>query len=316
MRSADESTGAPHDSYENVQEQHQQQQLIVPRLVEERPIAPRIIDLIIDSPALGRQGTVRLILPVSFQSDPFRRWPVLYLLHGCCDDYTAWTRETDIAALTEHTGVIVVMPEADRVGWYSNWWNYGHGGPPGWETFHLTEVRELLERNYRASPRRAIAGLSMGGFGALSYVARHPGMFSAAASFSGIVNTRFQDTAPALLGLLASEGRDPLALWGDPKAQVDIWRAHNPGDLVFLLRGIPLYLSSGNGKVGPLDPPGQGDDPNEALWGVMNADFAQKLRAVGANAKINLYGPGTHTWPYWQRELHSAYPMLMRAIGL
>ncbi|WP_394823003.1 alpha/beta hydrolase [Pendulispora albinea] len=286
-----------------------------PAVVDEQPIAPRIVDLTIDSRALRARTKVRLILPKRFYADARRRWPVLYLLYGCCDDYTAWTRETDIAALTANTDVLVVMPEADRVGWYSNWWNHGRGGPPGWETFHLTEVRSILERSYRASGRRAIAGLSMGGFGALSYVARHPGMFSAAASFSGVIDTRFRDTPKLLQELVAAHGRDPLALWGDPKKQEWIWRVHNPADLAFLLLGTPLYISCGNGKAGPLDPPGQPDDPNEVRWNAMNVEFAKKLRFLGANVRVNLYGPGTHTWPYWQREMHIAFPMLMRAIG-
>src|SRR3712207_7246752 len=48
---------------------------------------------------------------------------------------------------------------------------------PGWETFHLTELRQILERGLGAGDRRAIAGLSMGGFGAMSYAGRRPELF-------------------------------------------------------------------------------------------------------------------------------------------
>ncbi|WP_394831640.1 esterase family protein [Pendulispora rubella] len=285
------------------------------RVVEERSIDARMVDLTIVSPALGGQSHARLLLPKHWGA-PHRSWPVLYLLHGCCDDYTSWTRETDIAALTADLDVLVVMPEAGQAGWYSDWWNQSKGGPPRWETYHLVEVREILERGYHAGARRAIAGLSMGGFGAISYAARHPGMFRAAASFSGIVHSRMDGGPQLVQSIVSGAGEDPLALWGDPVAQRPIWQAHNPYDLADRLVGIPIYIASGNGDPGPLDPPEGGHDSLEHLLGDMNTAFAQRLRALGADATIHLYGPGTHSWPYWQRELHTAFPMLMDAIGV
>ena len=74
-----------------------------------------------------------------------RTWPVFYLLHGAGADYAAWSGVSDIPALTENSDVIVVMPEGGRAGFYSDWWNFGLGGTPGWETFHLTEVRQILD---------------------------------------------------------------------------------------------------------------------------------------------------------------------------
>ncbi|WP_394841242.1 esterase family protein [Pendulispora brunnea] len=283
------------------------------RVVDEQVVAPRTRDLTIASPALGGTAKVRLLLPKGWEESE-HTWPVLYLLHGCCGDYTSWTSMTDVAALTENAGLIVVMPEAGRAGFYSNWWNGDQGGPPGWETFHLSELRRILERDYRAGHRRAIAGLSMGGFGAISYAARHRGMFRAAAEFSGIVHT-LAEGGPALVqGIVSHEVGDPLALWGDPSAQRAIWQAHNPYDLADRLIGIPLYLACGNGKPGPLDPPGRPDDGLERQLEGMNAEFVQRMRGAGANVTANLYGPGTHTWPYWERELHASFPMLTKAV--
>ncbi|MFD0541098.1 alpha/beta hydrolase-fold protein [Actinomadura luteofluorescens] len=121
---------------------------------------------------------VRLLLPPGWSRHAERTWPALWLLHGGVDDYTAWTRDTDVAELTAGTGVIVVMPDGGRCGNYSDWWNYGNGGPPRWETFHMTELRRILERDYRAGTRRVIAGNSMGGLGAMLYAARFPGAFA------------------------------------------------------------------------------------------------------------------------------------------
>ncbi|MBV9844629.1 MAG: hypothetical protein JOZ47_06120, partial [Kutzneria sp.] len=114
------------------------------RVVNQTVVAPRMVDLAITSPALGSVQTVRLLLPPDWDTRPASRWPVLYLLHGCCDDYQSWTRSTDVAQLSADTDVLVVMPEAGRAGYYSNWLN-----GPAWETFHLVEVRQLLERGFR-----------------------------------------------------------------------------------------------------------------------------------------------------------------------
>jgi hypothetical protein len=72
---------------------------------------------------------VRLLTPNDWeQRHRGDHWPVLYLLHGCCDIYDSWTRETDVEQLRRLRKVLVVMPEAGPFGWYSDWWNHGAGG--------------------------------------------------------------------------------------------------------------------------------------------------------------------------------------------
>jgi diacylglycerol O-acyltransferase/trehalose O-mycolyltransferase len=283
-----------------------------PRVLERHQVADRTWDLRIDSPAVGRPVDVRLLLPARFDAAPTQRWPVLYLLHGCCDTYVAWTRSTDVAELTRPLDVLVAMPEGGDVGFYSDW-----RSGPGWETFHTGELPALLAAEYRAGDRAVIAGLSMGGLGALGYTARHPGRYAAAASFSGIAHARL---SPAVtqdyLGLVSSHGADPLALWGDPTADAATWAQHNPYDLVPALRGTPLFVSAGDGRPGPLDPPGAAVDEIEASIGAQNRALAQRLRAEGVDAQVDLYGAGTHNWVYWQRELHAALPLLASGLGL
>jgi diacylglycerol O-acyltransferase / trehalose O-mycolyltransferase / mycolyltransferase Ag85 len=283
------------------------------RVVATTAVDARTLDLTISSPALGRTGKVRLLLPPDWAGQPNRRWPVLYLLHGCCDTYDSWTRSTDVEALTSQTDVLVVMPEAGAVGFYSNWWNHGAGGPPAWETFHLTEVRQILERGYRAGTHRAVAGLSMGGLGALSYAARHPGVFRSAASYSGILHTTYRPGT--IIGLVRNFGADPFALWCDPARQAAIWAAHNPYDLAGKLHGIPLYVSAGDGNPGPLDPPGTAVDAIEQWIHPQNEAFAARAATLHLRLTTDFYSAGTHTWPYWQRALHRSFPMLMDSIG-
>jgi diacylglycerol O-acyltransferase / trehalose O-mycolyltransferase len=280
-------------------------------------VGPRVRDLVIDSPALGRYAMVRLLLPRRFSTEPGRRWPVLWLLHGCCDTYESWTRSTDVEQLDGLANVLVVMPEAGQAGFYSDWRVPGRDGPSRWETFHLTELRQLLERDWRAGNRRAVAGLSMGGLGAMAYAARHRGMFAAAASYSGLLHTRYQgDPVPGpelVQGLLRQFGEDPGALWGDPRRQGEDWAEHNPYDLAPRLRGVPLFVSFGNGQPGPLDTPAASGEAGQAEGYLypQNVAFVERLRQLGIPVRFDAYGPGTHDWPYWQRELHRSLPMLL-----
>lgn len=278
-------------------------------------VSARIRDLTITTPSVDTPVPVRLLLPTDFDAQPTRRWPVLYLLHGCCDTYRSWTQDSDIEAFTARLGVIVAMPDGGPVGFYSDW----RSGPK-WETFHVVELPRILQQDYRASDARAVAGLSMGGLGALDYAARHPDQFRAVAAFSAVADTRLSAQESAgWLALVAAESPttvDPHDLWGDPVTDAAVWAGHNPYDLAARLRGRPVFLSCGTGVPGPLDPPGTPPNRIESQLIRENEALAARLRTLGVAAHVDLYGPGTHSWPYWQRELHRAWPMLASALGV
>ena len=114
------------------------------------------------------------------------------------------------------------MPDAAAEGWYSDWWNGGEGGPPKWETFHLVELRQLIERNWHAGDKRVIAGLSMGGYGAMEYAARQPWDIRRSPGHSaGSLDPLHGDVDGQYVG-------GPDDGWGDPVAQADVWKAHDP----------------------------------------------------------------------------------------
>lgn len=284
------------------------------KIIAETQVTDRQVDLTVRSPALDDTVKVRLLTPDGWQTRTRRdHWPVLYLLHGCCGDYTSWTSFTDVAEIDALRDVLVVMPEAGNTGWYSDWWNGGEGGSPAWETFHLRELRPLLEHRYGAGRQRAVAGLSMGGLGALLYAGRNPGMFNAAASYSGAVHPLAENGPEWILGFMEQYGYDPLRLWGDPVDQRRIWEAHDPVHLTRHLRQIPIYLSCGNGEPGPYDEPGPVQDLERDFL-VQNEQVAAAVRAAGGEVTTDFYGPGQHGWGYWQRELHDSLPMLLEAI--
>lgn len=275
------------------------------RIVEREQVGERGQALTVASRALGRETPVRVLLPRGWTrgSGP---WPVLYLLHGCCGaGHLGWVDEGGAERLTGELPAIVVVPEGGRVGFYSDWVR-----GPKWETFHIEELIPLIEAEFGAGPDRAVAGLSMGGLGAMVYAARHPGLFRAAASFSGVLDTTGDRSG--VRRLLRENGEDPAALWGEPDGQA--WDEHNPARLAERLGGVPLYVSCGDGEPGLLDPPGATGDFEGALLSQAKV-FAERARAAGAEITTDFYGAGTHTWPYWERALERALPMLRAAIG-
>ena len=241
-----------------------------------------------------------MLLPRGY-SRSTRRYPVLYLLHGAVDDYRSWTTKGDAEALTAGLPLIVVMPDTGPIGGYVDWLRGGNR----WETFHLTKLVPWIDRRYRTEGRRAgraVAGLSMGGFGSLSYAARQPDSFAAAASFSGAVDS----VNPAIQAVTPEDTYGPFA------TQEIRWRGKNPVDLAANLRGLRLVLRTGNGAPGG---PFGGADGIEQVVHQAGVTLHGRLRALGIPHVWDDYGPGGHSWPYWQRDLRETLPALMRTFA-
>ncbi|MGI8329367.1 alpha/beta hydrolase [Actinomadura scrupuli] len=280
----------------------------------------RLLEVTMATDALGQDVRVRILQPTGYAADPQRTYPVLYLLHGGTDDYRSWTDKGDAEAITAGLPLLVVMPDAGPGGWYSNWYNLGAYGTPEWETFHIGRLIPWVEANFRtaAGPQgRAVAGLSMGGFGAMSYAARHPGLFSSAMSFSGAVDTR-QLPVTAVVDISPLATLDvPTAVWGLKLLNADIWRAHDPWEHAGDLAGLNLGIYTGNGLPGPYDtrPLPDSSVVTESAVQQMSRALHDKLTRLGIAHVYRDYGPGTHSWPYWQRDLRWALPSVMQAFG-
>jgi S-formylglutathione hydrolase FrmB len=280
-------------------------------------------------------NVVRVLLPEEYSSTT-TTYPVLYLLHGAGDDFEAWTTKTELIDLVRGLDLVIVMPDAGgtytgstaEAGWYTDWrqspsWQ--------WETYHIERVIPHVESQYRIDPtRRAVAGLSMGGYGAMKYAARHVGLFKAAASFSGAVDIRSGEPANYVIFVLAHPyvGTPDDRVWGSQLTDEQNWKDNNPADLVqsYAGTGILLLLATGNGLPGGAHDhrfnPGPGADdaanPGGAaletgVWR-LNDSFRQKLDAAAIPHTDLFYGPGVHSWPYWRDSLSWALPQILARI--
>jgi diacylglycerol O-acyltransferase / trehalose O-mycolyltransferase len=274
----------------------------------------RLVTLDLRSRAMGRQK-VDVLLPRSYDGSGRTRYPVLYLLHGAGSARDSWVRDYPLRELLGRRRVIAVMPEGSDVdatgkrrnGGYSDWFGLetgARGRPPAWESFHVRELVPFIDRRFPtvAGPAgRAVAGISMGGGGAMKYAAAFPGTFGYAASLSGSLDPWI-------------DRRDPSCKAGDPEKHEVVWLDNSPTALAGNLRGVRLFVRSGDGTPGPFDPPFAPADPLDALvWRtrlvteggahVMAERFVAALRAERVGGLDLEYYHGSHSRPYWSLEL-------------
>lgn len=275
---------------------------------------PRLEELEFSTPYLEGTTKVRVLLPVGYDRSK-QRWPVLHLLHGCCDTtpfamggFSAWTDKGDAEAATKPGRFLVVMPEAGGAGFYTDHYGYAGEGGPAWESYHIGQLLPWVDAHYRTLPdraHRAVAGLSMGGFGSMSYASRHPDLFSFAQSYSGAVDptlmvkdspVRAATVDQALMGL---DARPPQTAFGPWETEEVRTRMHGPVDLVGNLRHTVLTLRTGNGK----NAQGQTNDATEDFCHDQTVSLHEVLARAGIVHTFDDYGTGGHTWDKWARGL-------------
>lgn len=274
----------------------------------------RMADLKVGSLSVGAVVPVRIIVPASWSADSGgETWPVLFLLHGAHDNYTAWTRETDIESFVADKNVIVVMPEDGPTGIPTRWWNGGKQ-KPDYETFDAVELMQILTRDYNAGTTRAVAGVSTGGYGAIMMAAHYPQTFVAAASYSGVLNTTYPGMPAVMRAIVARESIQPDALWGDPLHNVQLWNEDNPYAQAVNLRWTSLFLSCGDGK-GPTQNAQLGQTLEQAIQ-PQNVAFANRLGVIGIPVQTDFYTGGVHNWSSWKGAFATSWPMISASLGL
>lgn len=140
---------------------------------------------------------MNVVLPQCAPNEPVKKYKTLYLLHGMHDDYSGWLRKTSIERYATEKGIAVVMPEV-HLSFYAD----TKYGMKYWQ-FISKELPKICHEFFpNMSQRREdnfVAGLSMGGYGAMKLGLLSSDQFSHAASFSGALDL-------ASRGMISGEG--------------------------------------------------------------------------------------------------------------
>ena len=145
----------------------------------------------VKSTILNKNVNYTIYVPADYDQSQ-RTYPVVYLLHGYTDDNTAWLQYGEVnryadQAIADGTipPMIIVMPDAD-----SSFYINSYDGKEKYEDFFIKEFIPAIEKTWRIKGQkrfRAVAGLSMGGYGTLIYALKYPELFAAAAPLSAAV---------------------------------------------------------------------------------------------------------------------------------
>ncbi|MGC8803799.1 MAG: alpha/beta hydrolase [Bacteroidales bacterium] len=254
----------------------------------------------IDSKILSRPVKYSIYLPADYENSQ-RSYPVLYLLHGYTDDETAWVQFGEIGRIADRAiqsgdaaPLIIVMPDAG-VTFYINAYNEKQG----YEDMFFNELIPAIEKKYRIRSKkefRAIAGLSMGGYGTLVYGLKHPDMFAAAAPLSAAVftdNEAYNNLKNNTIGLANIFG--PLVNDSLPA----YFKQHSPLYLVKMLpkekiESVRWYIDCG--------------DKDFLIAGNCYLHLALRERDIKHEFRVR---SGEHNWTYWR----TAMPEVLKFIS-
>ena len=250
----------------------------------------------VKSEILGVEKRYAIYLPEGYESSG-KRYPVLYLLHGATDTYMAWPEKGDMMRIADETiaagtarKMIVVMPDASGIGERNAGEKMGYFNVKNWhyEDFFFGEFLPYIDQTYRtiaSKEGRAISGLSMGGGGATVYAQRHPEIFQASYSTSGLLD---------LYDQLVQKPRpyyDIIWLWSvEQTSPVDFLRRATP-EQVALLRTVRWMLDCG-------------DDDRLIKT---NLDYVIEMKQAGIPVEFRVRD-GKHNWMFWRESL----PQILR----
>ncbi|MCJ0906142.1 alpha/beta hydrolase family protein [Rhodococcus sp. ARC_M6] len=288
----------------------------------------RTLTITVHSDAMNRDISLEVILPADTSSPR----PTLYLLNGAGggEDNATWEARTDVLSFFADKNVNVVTPMEGAFSYYTDWQKDDPVlGRNKWQTFLTQELPPAIDARFGTTGVNAIAAISMTATSVLNLAIAAPGLYLSVGAYSGCAETSTQpgqDYVRLVVG--ARGGADPTNMWGPFDGPG--WRENDPVVNAEKLRGTDLYVSSGTGLPGPYENlAGPGIDGNVgtlasqvAIGGVIEAavdgcthTLADRLNSLGIPATFDFRPTGTHSWGYWQDDLHNSWTMIARSIG-
>jgi S-formylglutathione hydrolase FrmB len=292
-----------------------------------RWITPRTLEADISTAKVSANAVngphrVRITFPADYFQRPTTRFPALYLLHGGAGGNSAqWTTGGgDEEHITANAELITVMPDGGKVGWFTDWVDQSQGAQ-AWADFYLNQVIPWVDANVRTiatKAGRAIAGLSMGGFGAVRFAQDRPDLFAYAASFSGAVDLSDSGTRGVIGEQAGQNGYNPYGPFGNPFPPFDTtYKALNPVSRASRLQGVGVALYVGSGI--------NDSDPIERTMATSAAHMDQALTSAGVPHFYWNYGrpgpsvpygcDGGHNFSCWNFAFNDALPRIVGALA-
>jgi S-formylglutathione hydrolase FrmB len=301
----------------------------------------RVITDTLWSQSLGTRKAVIIYLPPSYSTSPARRYPVAYYLHGAFGSEVDWTKSGELNVVMDSLvaaggpEMIVIMPDGDN-GWYTTWNSLvtydacrrtAPASEPAetycvpWEHYDDYIARDIVQftdRTFRTQPdraHRAIAGLSMGGYGAMALAFEYPRVWSAAASHSGVL-------APLYVGPTPFTGHPQ---WAASAAELEEWWGKTFWPLLSPAfgRDTAAWWSRDPGRRLERLVAKEGISAVPAIFadcgtedGLVNSNraFAWEAGKLGVPIVYHEW-PGKHEWPYWRAHVGESLAWIGARIG-
>ena len=252
--------------------------------------AAKVDTLEIQSAAMQKTIKAPVVLPDSYQASG-KQYPVIYLLHGGQGSYRDWLSKLSdkllLHKLADQYQVIIVTPDGSPTGYY---FDSPLDKTSQYETFISKELVQKIDGTYRTikdRKGRIIAGLSMGGHGAMYLSTRHPDVYCAAGSMSGVMdlNTSLWKV-PA--DFAKSRDKNFERLLGPPKDTTSKYREYSAVGMVDKMKANDVKLIFDCGFDDIMIAP--------------NRELHQLLLANGTPHDY-IERPGKHEWPYWENAV-------------
>lgn len=255
---------------------------------KQEKVAARYETVPFESRLVGAPLPYNVVLPSDYGSDASKnkRYPVVYLLHGLGGSANDWvSSRSHLADYAARYPFIIVVPEG-KDGWYTD----GAAPAEKFESYFVEELIPDVDRRFRtiaAREGRAVAGLSMGGYGALKFALKYPDRFAFAASMSGALGAPSwtpEMPLPEFVKPSIARVYGPAA--SDVRRANDIFRITRELAPDAVSRLPYLYLDCGT----------------EDFLISNSRDFSALLIEKKIPHEFREL-PGTHSWPYWDRQV-------------
>ncbi len=294
------------------------------------------------SQALAARKSLVLYLPPSYASSPGRRYPVAYYLHGATGDETNWTRQGSIHRILDSLiaggmpEMIVAMPDGDAYSYYTTFnvlldaagcrrmmlTAAGNADSdcvawPHYDDYIAYDVVRHVDRKYRtiaAREGRAIAGLSMGGYGAVMLALQYPGTFAAAASHSGVLSP--VERAPPPIGKpLPRSPADSAAFARINAQQAARFRVVFGADSASWHARDPATRAHQLADDGDALPALFADVGRDDIYAPQTRVFVEAMASRGIRVAYREW-PGGHTWDYWRAHVGESLAWIAGRIAI